>query len=110
MTYRRRVCRLIHIYVTRVQETTFWRNYFYRVTLTKQAVLSEPVPAEPEPAEEESPVTEVKKRHEKCGFHPLLTKHGQKKEEVLFDFGDSDEEGETEDTKEKQAEKKPGNL
>ncbi|ORY95791.1 hypothetical protein BCR43DRAFT_493600 [Syncephalastrum racemosum] len=72
-----------------VQETTFWRNYFYRVTLTKQAVLSEPVPAEPEPADhEEQPAVE-------------------KKDEVLFDFGDSDEEGEAKHTKEKQLEENP---
>lgn len=31
-----------------MQEPTFWRNYFYRVTLAKQTVLSNP------PAEQES--------------------------------------------------------
>lgn len=31
---------LIHTHTISVTEPTFWRNYFYRVTLEKQAVLS----------------------------------------------------------------------
>lgn len=53
----------------RVQEPTFWRNYFYRVTIVKQTVLSNP------PAEQEL----------------------KKDDSVLFDFKDDESEGSEDD-------------
>lgn len=54
------------MFYNRVSEPTFWKNYFYRVTLAKQAVLSNP-PTEP-----------VKSTNQ----------------DVLFDFKDEDDEEE----------------
>ncbi|KAI7873357.1 uncharacterized protein EV154DRAFT_570171 [Mucor mucedo] len=52
-----------------VQEPTFWRNYFYRVTIVKQTVLSNPPPAVVDMDDEVSKKTET----------------------VLFDFKDDDQ-------------------
>ncbi|KAI8378438.1 hypothetical protein BD560DRAFT_422026 [Blakeslea trispora] len=67
-----------------VTETMFWKNYFYRVTIAKQAVLSQP-PSDKRQTDEDS--------------------QSKKSEEVLFDFKDDDEQVEPVPVKELPKEK-----